>query len=229
MYEENEFQFLLNYLNNLILCCLKGYCSQGKGCLCHQGFSGVNCELRDISYKNNKIGIAKFPFYEKDLDISKFSPAFETTYKTTETSTLKTEASTTTKVLKHAFESNNDVLMDSKAYQNELMEKLRKQMSTVAQKKIENIKDCKNGGLLIDGLCLCLNKFSGLECEIAPKDTETTTIATTTTTTAARRMKAQKLNLVDESQDLGGRRQLLNNKDFTIITINRRGRQGNAL
>ncbi len=189
----------------------------------------MNCELRDISYKNNKIGIAKFPFYEKDLDISKFSPAFETTYKTTETSTLKTEASTTTKVLKHAFESNDGVLMDSKAYQNELMEKLRKQMSTIAQKKIEKKKDCKNGGLLIDGLCLCLNKFSGLECEIAPKDTETTTITTTTTTTGARRMKAQKLNLVDESQDSGVRRQLLNNKDFTIITINRRGRQGNPL
>ena len=119
----------------------------------------------------------------------------------------------------------------------ELMKKLREQLSASEQRiKLKKL-DCKNGGLLIDGLCLCLNKFSGQECEIAPKNPTTTILSTTTistttttstaiTTTAFRRMKAQKMNLMNENRNLDVRRQRLNNKDFTIITINRQGREG---
>ena len=118
---------------------------------------------------------------------------------------------------------------ETNSYRLKLMEKMRNQQmftTTISQKKqrTKNL-DCQNGGLLIDKICICLNSFYGIECEIVP---EITTTTATTTNKFLERIKPQQLNLVNESK-IGVKRQRLNSNDFTIITINRHGRGGNKI
>ena len=85
--------------------------------------------------------------------------------------------------------------------------------------------ECKNGGLLIDNICICLNKYSGPECEIAPLYMDEAALT------------RDKINLIESSNaftrpqmssaelDEGDAKEK-DNKEVAVITFNRRSRGG---
>jgi len=167
------------------------------------------------------------------MNISKIFSVLTTT--TTETKTMQTFANIN--VFKPTFETDlneidNSIVMGSNSYRMELMENLREQLKASENKNKTQNLNCKNGGFLIDGLCLCLKNFSGIECEIAPKIVTNTIkplekkTTTTTITDNLELIKAKKLNLFNQNKNFDVRRQRINDKDFTLITINRHGSQG---
>jgi hypothetical protein len=184
----------------------QGYCSTGRGCICHYGYSGVNCEVQNLS-KTHKTSFGatqktNFPDANKELKT-----------KTTSTTTISstTIISTSTLATREAITHSKSILS-----------------SLIKTKEIITL-DCKNGGLLIDNTCICLNSYTGVECEIAPIYLEQTNqednlFKYDTSNIEPNTFTKQHLaSAVNQQSSLETQ-----SNDFAIISFNRRGRGGNA-
>jgi len=143
----------------LVLKCVHGHCVTGKGCLCEKGFSGSTCEVKlrrrmknkfNSEYKANQTVIKTKIASVEDENSLLITP-------TTITPTLSdlTESSTTTPTTTTSSSTTT---------------------TTTTTTTSEIITSCENGGLFIDNICICLNQFTGKQCEIAPQFEETTEI-----------------------------------------------------
>lgn len=187
-----------------------------------------------MSFKKNHIVSAKYPFYDSTLTklITKTQqPNLPQPSTVVSTSThLPSRTTTTTQTTTTISKSN---------FNNRPEPKLLR-----VQRPEPNfqLNSCENGGYLIDGICLCINGFTGTECEIPPSQADTThktpvtkTAATITTTKSALTEIANKIkheiakfNWSQESaaQEMPLKLEKPEKDEFTVITINRKGRGG---
>lgn len=179
----------------------KGYCSKGYGCLCHQGFTGINCEIPQSSletkrtYPNEIIN-----FYATSKNKLSSKPTINTHQPSEPTRKIVTKY-------------------------------LRSSPPPSTTNKLE--LECKNGGFLIDNMCLCINSYSGATCEISPVTTVTAKLQTVSEDIVY-------LNLIDDTKthkselkkaqpeviDSQIKPKQAQDHDFTYLTFNRVGRTG---
>lgn len=175
---------------------MKGYCSKGQGCVCHEGFTGINCEIPQSTLEMKKIMTTHLPTYSNE--IMKFYATSKNKLSLKPTINTKQPPKTTRKMLlKSPLRSDKPKL------------------------------DCKNGGFFIDDMCLCINSYTGVTCEISPAITTATKMQSISGDTVF-------LNLIDDakselhkSTDIQVKpQQQAKDNDFTYITFNRAGRRG---
>lgn len=187
-----------------------------------------------MSFKKNHIVSAKYPFYDSTLaklitktqqpNLPQPSTVGSTsTHLPSRTTTTTTETTTTL---------------------NSIVNNRPEPKLLRVQRPEPNfqLNSCENGGYLIDGICLCINGFTGTECEIPPSQGDTTHKAPLTMTTATRittksalteianKIKHEiakfKWSQTSAAQEMPLKVEKPEKDEFTVITINRKGRGG---
>lgn len=96
-----------------------------------------------------------------------------TTSSTSQKSAFLSKIKQTTTKKQHDFEFISNQTKTSTYMKKEFLitPSFRFQKNTTffqAKPTTQYINSCENGGLLIDNICICLNQFTGLRCEIPP-------------------------------------------------------------
>jgi len=176
-----------------------------------------------MTIKKNHIVASNYPFYDAPLR-NTFTKVL------TKYGSLPTESTTIT--TPHTVSSST------------ASEALKPQPRLKIKLDINPVKElvaCQNGGYLIDGICLCINGFTGTECELAPPQKIQQLEATekTSTTTSTRSIIIELKNKIKDeiakfrlSQESSAQEMPLQvenptrSDELTVITINRKGREG---
>lgn len=87
---------------------------------------------------------------------------------TTSSSTTSTTTTTTTETAQTTTTSNLPSTSPSMMVKSSLTKANRVSQTIVDYSTTQPVTSCENGGLLIDNVCICLNQFSGVRCELVP-------------------------------------------------------------
>jgi hypothetical protein len=156
----------------------------GRGCICTKGYAGTTCEIdiRSLIFSTTSHTTVKFsrtstnttltsikksnskPKLNITASLSSLMPitAFTTVSSILTTKSDKIDNSSTLRV-KPIKTSKRTPLELSTSYKASYNRKLESELTT------PQITSCENGGLLVDNICICLNQFTGVRCEIAPR------------------------------------------------------------